>query len=281
MLQERIVSKSSEPVHSRFAAKPGELAFRVAAGSLLNRSACLVHRESAPQDFTQFAVADKVERFGVFGQPGIEQGTNLLEPAVCEHGVGSGLDALVQGFAAWGESNLCRVPTLQWSAAASVQFGKRHLGEKANFNGANQLLPVGYGNFLRSFGIEARQNLVQVPGTMLLRAVPQSFAKFFRALRDVREAFQQGAQIQTSANGENREARAAAQVGEDAERHLPIASRRCCFLRTEHIKQVMRHAVAHGTCRLSRANIEPAIELRGITRDYFAAKLFRQPHAQR
>src|SRR6266478_5662694 len=60
---------------------------------------------------------------------------------------------------------------------------------RQSFNGANQFLLVRRGNFLRGLGIEARQHPVQVPGTMFLRAVSQSFTKLFRALRDVREAF--------------------------------------------------------------------------------------------
>ena len=215
LLQERIVAEACEPVHRGFAPKPGELALCVAAGGLLNRGTRLVHRKPLLQDFAQFAITDKVERFRVFGQPGMEQGANLFEPAICEHGVGSGEDSLVQGFASWGESNLQRAPTEQWSAAASVQFGERHFGEQAHLDGSNQLLLVRGGDFLRGLGIEARQNPVQVPGTMLLRAAPQSLAKLLRALRDIREAFEERAEIQSRADGENREARAVAQIGED------------------------------------------------------------------
>jgi len=130
-------------------------------------------------------------------------------------------------------------------------------------------------------GIEARQNPVQVPGTMLLRAAPQSLAKLLRALRDIREAFEERTQIQSRSNGENRKARAVAQIGEDREGHLPVAACRGRVLRAEHINQVMRNPAALGNRGLCRANIEPAIELRGIARDYFAAELFRQPDTQR
>src|SRR5258708_33038260 len=105
------------------AAKPGELAFGIAASSLLNRGASLVQRESALQDGAQFAVADKVECLGVFGQPGIEQRTDLFEPAVCEHGVSSCMDSPVQCFSFRGKSNLYRAPTLQRCAASSMQLG--------------------------------------------------------------------------------------------------------------------------------------------------------------
>jgi len=281
LLQERIVAKTCEPVHRGFAPKPGELALRVASCGLLNRGTRLVHREPVLQDFVQFAITDKVERFRVFGQPGMEQGANFFEPATCEHGVGSGEDSLVQSFAGRGEPNLQRAPTLQWSAAASVQLGERHLGEQAHFDGANELLLVRGGDFLRGLGIEARQNPVQVPGTMLLRALPQSLAKFLGALRDIREAFEERAQIQSRADGENREARAVAQTVEDREGHLPVAACRGRVLRAEHINQVMRNAAALGSRRLCRADVEPAIELRRIARDYFAAELFRQPDAQR
>jgi len=280
LLQERIVAKACEPVHRGFAPKPGELALRVAAGGLLNRGARLLHREPVLQDFAQFAITDKVERFRVFGQPGMEQGTNFFDPAICEHGVGSGKDSLVQSFADRGEPNLQRAPTLQWSAATSVQLGERHFGEQAHFDGTNQFLLVRGGDFLRGLGIEARQDPMQVPGTMFLRAVPQPLAKLLGALRDVREALEECAQIQSRANGENREARAVAQIGEDREGHLPIAACRGRVLRAEHINQVMRNPAALGRRRLCRAHVEPAIELRRIARDYFAAELFRQPNSK-
>lgn len=275
VLQEGSIAKACEPVHRWFTPKPGELALRVAACGLLNRGARLLHREPVLQDFAQFAITDKVERFRVFGQSGMEQGANLFEPAICEHGVGSGEDSLVQGFANRGEPNLQRAPTQQWSAAASVQFGERHFGEQAHFDGTNQLLLVRGRDFLRGFVIEARQNPVQVPATMLLRAAPQSLAKLLRALRDIREAFEERAEIQSCANGENREERAVAKIGEDRQGHLPVAAGRGRVLRAEHINQVMRNPAALGNRGLCRADVEPSIELRGIARDYFAAELLR------
>ena len=161
-----------------------------------------------------------------------------------------------------------------------MQFRERHFSEKANFDGTNQFLLIRRGDFFRGLGIESRQHPVQVPGTMFLRGVPQSFTKLFRALRDVREAFEKRAQVQTGANGEDGEARAATQVGEDRKSQLAIASRRCRIFRAEDIKQVMRYSAALGRRRLCRSDVEPAIELRRITRDYFPAELFRQPNGQ-
>src|SRR5260221_47119 len=62
-----------------------------------------------------------------------------------------------------------------------MQLGERHFSEKANFDGANQLLLIRGGNFLSSFAIDPRQNPVQMAGTVFARAVPQSFAKLFLA----------------------------------------------------------------------------------------------------
>jgi hypothetical protein len=191
------------------------------------------------------------------------------------------MDSRVQSFSFRGESNLQRAPTLQWCAAASMQLGERHFGKKANFDGANQLLLIRGGNFLRSFAIEARQNPVQVAGTMFVRVVPQSLSKLFRALRNVGQPFEQRTQVETRADCENWEARAATQVGESRERHLPVAARRGRFLRAEHIHQVMRNSVAFGNRGFGRADVEPAIELRRIACDYFPAELFSQPNAQR
>src|SRR5260370_15090692 len=93
---------------------------------------------------------------------------DVSKPADCEHGVRSCMNPLVQSFAARGKADLESAPTLQRCPAASVQFGERHFGEKANFDRANQFLFVGSGDFFSSLGIEARQNAVQMPGTMLL-----------------------------------------------------------------------------------------------------------------
>src|SRR4029077_14151726 len=66
-LKRSIVAEACEPVHLRLAPKPAELALCVAARGLLNRGTGLVHRDTALQYLTQFAVTDKIEWLRVFG----------------------------------------------------------------------------------------------------------------------------------------------------------------------------------------------------------------------
>ena len=116
---------------------------------------------------------------------------------------------------------------------------------------------------------------------MHARTVPQSFAKFFGPLRHVRKSFQQRADVQTGANGENRESRAAAKIGEDSQSELPIASGGCGFLWIENVNQVVRHSAALRRGWFGSADVEASIELRGIAGSYFSAELLSQPNAQR
>jgi hypothetical protein len=98
-------------------------------------------------------------------------------------------------------------------------------------------------------------------------------------LGNVSQPLKQRAQIKTSTHGENREAPALPQTGENRERHLTISSRCRCFFWAEHINQVVRNSVPLARCRFSRANIEAAKELRGIACDHFATKLLSEPNA--
>src|SRR5229473_7518477 len=64
----RFVSKPSKPVDAVLFAEPGESALGVAAGNLPNGAARLVHGQSAAEHRAEFAIADEIERLGVFGQ---------------------------------------------------------------------------------------------------------------------------------------------------------------------------------------------------------------------
>src|SRR5436853_4179771 len=99
LLNDRVIPKAGEPVDTGFTFEPGELALGIAARRLLNSHASSVKRHLSAKHCAEFAVADEIERLGVFRQAGTEQRANFVKPAVGEHRIGASVNALVQSFA--------------------------------------------------------------------------------------------------------------------------------------------------------------------------------------
>src|SRR6476660_10577964 len=66
LLNQSFVAEAGEPVNIQFATEPRELPLGVLPRRLLYRGARINQRRFSAQDFSQFAVADEVERLGFF-----------------------------------------------------------------------------------------------------------------------------------------------------------------------------------------------------------------------
>ena len=100
-------------------------------------------------------------------------------------------------------------------------------------------------------------------------AFAETLAQFFRTLRQLRQTFEQRAKIKSSANGENRQFRPGFYV-----RKNPLGALTVVAGCGRFVQQVMRNFRAFRSCRLGRADIESAIELRRIARDNLTVELF-------
>src|SRR5260370_15427465 len=121
---------------------------------------------------------------------------------------------------------------------------------------------------------------MQMAGWVLFNARAKPLAQCFRALRNVRETFEQRAQIQSRAGGEYRQPFPLPQAVQHRQRQLAVAARGRFFLRAKNIHQVMRNAAAFGGARFCSANIKATIELRRIADHNFPAEPLREFNAE-
>ena len=109
----------------------------------------------------------------------------------------------------------------------------------------------------------------------------QARAQFLRARRGVGKTFEQSAQIQPGPDGQDGKPRALAQVFQDGNRSRAVFARREWETRVHQVQQVMRNAAAFFERGLGRANIETAIDLRGIAGQDIALQFAGQRHGER
>jgi hypothetical protein len=158
-----------------------------------------------------------------------------------------------------------------------MDFGQRALRQQADLNGAYQFLFVARGDFARGICIEAPQDAMQMTRRMILDAGAQSCAQLIRPLRNIRQSFQQSAQVKPTTNRKDRNTAAPAQVIEDRDGHLPISSSGGVFARRQNVDQVMRNSPAFGAGRFHGTDVETFVELGRIASYNFPAESLRKP----
>ena len=182
-------------------------------------------------------------------------------------------DAVVQRGARGLQADLDRVVAFQGRAARPVNFRERAPRKQANFDRANHLGAVAGTDAQCRFRIEPPQDAVQILQAVRVGSGFEARAQFLRARRGVGQAFEQSAQIQPGPDRQDGEPRALAQIFQDGNRPRAIFARREWEARVHQVQQVMRNAAAFLECGLGRANIKPAIDLRGIAGQDIAASI--------
>ncbi len=206
---------------------------------------------------------------------------DFFEPTGGEHRGGARVDACVERGARRQQAELDDFVALQRVAAAAMDFGDRFSGEQAQFDGANYFLRVAGGDARGGFRIQAREHAMQMLGTMLFGFLTQARANFFGALRSLGESFEQRAKVQAGSGGEYRQNFTVAQIAKNFQGAAAVITGSKNFSGLDEINQVVRDAVLFGRRNLSRADIEMAIDLRGIADQDFAAEFFGEMDAQR
>ncbi len=143
----------------------------------------------------EFAIADEIERLGVFGHAALQQCTHFVEPAAGKHRIGSRMNAQVECFARRRQSDLQRAPALQRRAGGAVHFRERFLREKTNFDGANEFLLIGRRDLAGGFWVQARQHPMQMARRMFRGASAQPFAQILGPVRNIRQTFEECSQV--------------------------------------------------------------------------------------
>src|SRR3984957_7301628 len=153
-----------------------------------------------------------------------------------------------------------------------MNFGGGFPRYQAHFDGANYFLGVGRGDAGGGFGIETGQEAMEMGGAVKLRAGAQAVANFGGTFRSVGEAFEQGAEIEAGAGGDNGKFFAAAQIVQDLEGAATIFSGGENFFRIEQIDQTGGGALLFGWRNLSGTDVEVTGELGGIADETFAVE---------
>ena len=135
-------------------------------------------------------------------------------------------------------------------------------GEDAHLDGADYFLGVARGDAGGGGGVEPSEDFVEMHGTALLGAAPEAIAEFFRARGGVGEAFEEGAEVESCAGGEDGEFRAAAEIVEREEGVAAVVAGGEDFVGLDEVDEVVGDAVLIARRHLGGADVEVAIDLR-------------------
>src|SRR5271170_1248724 len=236
------VAEAREPVHAGFLAKPSDLALGETPRGLLNLLHGVFFAQLAGKMFAKLRVADELKWFRVRRNTTRDQPAHFFQPSGCEHRVSACVNARIERCTWRQQSDFHHIVSLQGIASAAMDFAHRFSGEQAQFDRTNYFLRVRRRDARSRFGIQARQHAMQTLGTALFGPLPQTRADFFGALRSIGKAFEQRAQIQPGASGQDRQNLARAQVVQSFQGATPVISGRENFGRLAEIHQVMRNA---------------------------------------
>src|SRR3984957_15828904 len=162
-----------------------------------------------------------------------------------------------------------------------MNFGGGIPRYQAHFDGANYFLGVGRGDAGGGFGIETGQEAMKMGGAAKFGAGTQAVADFFGTFGRVGEAFEQGAEIEAGAGGDDGKFFAAAQIVQDFEGAATIFSGGEDFFRIEQVDQMVGDALLFGWRNLSGTDVEVTVELGGIADENFAVEFLGELEAQR
>ena len=240
------VAEGVEPVDVWLAAEPGELALGEAARGLLDICDGCGERDAAFEVSAEVGVADELERLGVgcnaaniftrlvthlVTHLGRDERADFVEPAGGEHFIDAGVNAGVEGGARRREADFgdgvafesvaAHFATIFFTyfparggAARAENLGDWLSCEDAHLDGADYFLSVARGDAGGGRGVEAGEDFVEMRCAALFGAATEAVAEFFGARGGVGEAFEEGAEVESCAGGEDGEFRAAAEIVE-------------------------------------------------------------------
>ena len=147
-------------------------------------------------------------------------------------------------------------------AACTENLGDWLSGEDAHLDGADYFLGVARGDAGGGRGVEAGEDFVEMHGTALLGAATEAVAEFFGARGGVGEAFEEGAEVESCAGGEDGEFRAAAEIVEGEEGVAAVVAGGEDFVGLDEVDEVMRDVLLIARRDFRGADVEVAIDLR-------------------
>ncbi len=230
---------------------------------------------------------------------GRDEGADFVEPAGGEHFVDAGVDAGVEGGARRREADfgdgvafesVCAQCSRRFVAhffesfpailftyfparggvAGAENLGDGLFGEDAHLDGADYFLGVARGDAGGGGGVEAGEDFVKMHCAALRGAATEAVAEFFGARGGVGEAFEEGAEVESCAGGEDGEFRAAAEIVEGEEGVAAVVAGGEDFVGLDEVDEVMRDVLLKAGRDFRGADVEVAIDLSGIADEDFA-----------
>lgn len=109
--------------------------------------------------------------------------------------------------------------------------------------------------------VEMLQHAMKMAGAVFEGGRAEAFAKSFGALREIGEPFEERAEIETGADGNNGKAFAGAKIGEGGEGAFAVITGGGRLGRIEDVEKMMRNGGTFRRRWLGGADVEAAVEL--------------------
>lgn len=267
----RIIAEAREPVDCRLFAEPGHLALRKSSSGLLNLLNRLFPSQPPCEVRPQFRVADKLKSFCVGRDAARDQPADFLDPTREDHRFDARMNPFIKRRARGEKPDLPDFVPYEAAPARAMNLANRRACEKPDLNRANDFLPIAGSNPRGRLRVEPHQNAMEMLRFFPLGFCAQALSQPFGPSWCIGQTLEQRAQIQSGARGENRKLAAAANVFENFPSAPRIIAGREDILRLDDIHKMMGNTLLLASRDFRGADVEMAVDLRGIADENFAA----------
>ena len=172
------------------------------------------------------------------------------------------MNSFVQSRARRKKADFGDAVALQRASAAAVHIVDRFACQQANFERANDFLSISRRNAGCRLPIEAGEQAMKVLRATNLNAFTQSCTQFFGSRWRIGKAFQQRAQIEAGACGQDRQLAAVPEIFEHGQCVPPVIAGGENLRWLDEIDQMVRNSVLLGGRNFRRADVEVTVDLR-------------------
>src|SRR6185437_3266245 len=271
--------KAREPLHV-VSPEPGELSLGIVAMSLRAKRHGLLAGDFTAQFLDGLRISKRSERAAIIAIF-LHQSSALLDETAVKHLRGASVDAVIQRSTRRIESNAKNgVACKRFARVLTPVRGNGTAGNERDLDGADDLGKVVGVDGTRRRRIETRENAMQ-PRRMLLRANSKLRTQSFVALRPRRQPFEQSAQIEASATGNDRQFATLRDSRDGLASKTRIVSRCAWLVRRKDVQQMMRHERAFFARRFRGADLHAAVDRDRVAGDNLSRKAGREREGER
>ncbi len=206
-----------------------------------------------------------------------QQGARLFDETRGVHGVDTPVERRDQRLPLHRHGHLDRRNLLGRRTCRPLPARDRPSARHPHFEGALDAVPVRRGDLSTTLRVDFRQPGVQPPRPPRPRGDrAQASPDRFVARRHLRQAGQEGSQVEERSTHQDGPLPAPGDVAEDRARPRREIGSVELLLRVDDVDEVMRYACPLFRVRLGAADVEAAVDLDGIEIDDLSTQLLRQ-----